>query len=91
MNPDCSYCGFKDDLPHTCFGEKERAVIDERTSWYHAEWQRAQDNEAKISELEGEVARLKTMSVTELAAEHPNLMEYIKQLEALTPNNVEKI
>ena len=49
MSPDCPYCGFKDNAPHTCFPDAAIKAIDERIGWYHAEWQRAQDLEEKLA------------------------------------------
>lgn len=52
MNPDCQYCGFKDDKPHECFPEKAIARIDEVIADYHVEWLRAQDTETKLTATE---------------------------------------
>ena len=56
MNPDCPYCGFKDNATHPCFPDSARQVIDQRTAWYHEEWRRA---EALTAQGQGLKAALK--------------------------------
>lgn len=56
MNPDCPYCGFKDNAQHECFPEAARKVIDERTAWYHDEWKGCSDAIARVNELEAKLS-----------------------------------
>lgn len=54
MNPDCSYCSFKDgaSVEHPCVDKKIKDIIDNAWGNYHQQWRLVDELKKKLQEME---------------------------------------